>query len=186
MGLAPDEAVHPMSRDEYFRWCDDQPVGRYERIDSVVVKMAAERGGPIRMKAAVFSALRQAVADAGVGCQALPDGAAVATGDSDYEPDAAVNCGEPMGDEEVLVPNPVIVVDVLSPGTRSVDTGGKLLGYFRVPSIHHYLIVHPIRRAVIHHRREGDRIETQFIGNGPVTMEPPGITITIEELHEPA
>ncbi len=28
--------------------------------------------------------------------QGLPDGATVETGDSDYEPDALVNCGEPM------------------------------------------------------------------------------------------
>jgi hypothetical protein len=38
------------------------------------------------------------VADAGVHCQVLPDGATVETGDSDYEPHALVNCGEPMAD----------------------------------------------------------------------------------------
>ena len=37
-----------------------------------------------------------------------------------------MNCGEPMADDAVAAPNPVIIVEVLSPGTASVDTGGKL------------------------------------------------------------
>jgi hypothetical protein len=42
----------------------------------------------------------RAVTVAGVPCKALPDGATVETGDSDYEPDALVNCGEPMADDD--------------------------------------------------------------------------------------
>jgi hypothetical protein len=119
--------------------------------------------------------------DAGVHCQALPDGATVETGDSDYEPHALVNCGEAMDDDAVSAPNPVIVVAVLSPGTTS--TGAKLADHFRVPSIAHYLIVHPTRRTVIHHRWVGDGIETRIIVNGPITMDPPGIVITAEEIY---
>jgi Uma2 family endonuclease len=102
------------------------------------------------------------------------------TGDSDYEPDALVNCGERMADDAIAAPNPVIVVEVLSPGIKSADTGAKLEGYFKVPSIAHYLIVHPTRRSVIHHRRNGSAIETRIIVAGPIEMDPPGITITIE------
>ncbi len=76
---------------------------------------------------------------AAVPCQALPDGATVETGDSDYEPDALVNCGEPMADDAVAAPHPVIIVEVLSPGTTATDTGGKLAYFFRVPSVAHYL-----------------------------------------------
>jgi len=35
----------------------------------------------------------------------------------------------------------VVVVEVLSPATQSVDFADKLADYFRVPSIQHYLIV---------------------------------------------
>jgi hypothetical protein len=118
---------------------------------------------------------------AGLPCQALPDGATVETGDSDHEPDALVNCGEPMDDDAVAAPNPVIIVKVLSPGTTTTttDTGGKLADHFRVPSVAHYLIVHPTRRTVTHHRRTGDGIGTRVIVNGPITMAPPGIVITL-------
>ncbi len=171
------------SREEFRRWREAQPKGRYERVDGRIVAMAAERGAHLRMKAAVYLALHRAVAQAGVGCQALPDGATVETGDSDYEPDALVNCGAPMGDAAVAAPNPVIVVEVLSPGAASTDTGGKLAGCFRGPSVMHYLIVHPTRRVVTHHRRSGDGIETLVVVNGPVTMEPPGIIIMMDELY---
>jgi len=145
--------------------------------------MAPERGAHLRAKAAVYKALERASAEAGIACQALPDGATVESGDSDYEPDALVNCGAPMADDAVAAPNPVIVVEVLAMGTASSDTGAKLAGYFQVPSIAHYLIVHPTRRTITHHRRTADGIETRFIVNGPITMIPPGISITVEEIY---
>ena len=184
MSLLSLEMDQYYSREQFRRWCDAQPRGRYERVDGRIVAMAAERGAHLRVKAGVYTALKRAIAVAGIGCQALPDGATIETGDSDYEPDAVVNCGEPMADDAVTAPNPVVVVEVLSPGTASTDTGGKLAGYFRVPSVAHYLIVHPTKRIVTHHRRHGASIETLVVVGGPITMDPPGISITVEELYD--
>jgi Uma2 family endonuclease len=183
MALLSSETDRRYSREEFRQWCEAQPKGRYERVDGRIVAMAPERGAHLRVRGAVYKALDRALAIAGVGCQALPDGATVETGDSDYEPDALVNGGEPMADDAVAAPNPVIVVEVLSPGTASTDTGGKLADYFRVPSVAHYLIIHPIRRMVTHHRRTGANIDTLVVVNGPITMDPPGIVITVEELY---
>src|SRR6266567_4141646 len=61
--------------------------------------------------------------------------------DTDYEPDAVVNCGERPDPEGFVAPQPVIVVEVLSPSSRSTDAGAKLADYFRVPSVQHYLMV---------------------------------------------
>ncbi len=171
------------SREEFRRWCDAQPKGRYERADGRIVAMAPERGAHLRVKGAIYKALDRAVTLASVPCQALPNGATVETGDSDYEPDALVNCGEPMADDAIAAPNPVIIVEVLSPGTASTDTGGKLADYFRVPSVAHYLIVHATRRIVTHHRRTDAGIETRIIVSGPITMDPPGLVITAEEIY---
>jgi Uma2 family endonuclease len=183
MNLAQPTTDRYYSREEFRRWCQMQTRVRYERVDGRIVAMAPERGAHLRVKGAVYSALRRAVADAGVPCEALPDGATVETGDSDYEPDALVNRGEPMADDAIAAPNPVIIVEVLSPGTASTDTGGKLADYFRVPYVAHYLIVHPTRRTVTHHRRAGEGIDTRIIVNGPIAMTPPGIVITVEEIY---
>ena len=178
--LEPDRTY---SRVEFRRWYDAQPRGRYERIDGRVVAMAAQRLSRVRVRAAVYLALSRAVAHAGIECEALPNGVTFETGDSDYHPDALVNCGARMADDAVAAPNPVVVVEVLSPGTASTDTGAKLAGYFRVPSVAHYLIVHPTKRIVTHHRRNGDAIETLVLVGGPITMDPPGIAVTVEELY---
>ena len=183
MTLSSPEADRRYSREEFRRWCEAQPRGRYERVDGRIVAMAPERGAHLRVKIAVYKALERAIATAGVDCQPLSDGATVETGDSDYEPNALVNCGEPMADDAVAAPNPVIVVEVLSPGTASTDTGGKLADYFRVPSVAHYLIVHSTRRVVTHHRRAGASIDTLVVVGGPITMDPPGIAVTVEELY---
>jgi Uma2 family endonuclease len=183
MNHSSPETDRRYSREEFRRWYEAQPKGRYERVDGRIVPMAPERGAHLRVKGAVYTALKRAISATGVPCQALPDGATVETGDSDYEPDALVNCGAAMADDAVAAPNPVVVVEVLSPGTASTDTGAKLAGYFLLPSVAHYLIVHPTRRTVIHHRRSGEGIDTRIIVNGPIKMDPPGIVITVEEIY---
>jgi Uma2 family endonuclease len=175
-----------VSRPEFRAWCARQGAGRYERVDGRIVAMAPERGAHLRVKAAAYVALRRAIAVAGLPCQALPDGATVETGESDYEPDALVNCGAPMADDALAAPNPVILVEVLSPGTAAADTGGKLADYFNLPSVMHYLIIHPTRRLVTHHRRATNGIETRILMAGEIAMEPPGIVISVEELYDTA
>lgn len=173
-----------MTREEFRRWAENQPRGRFELIAGRVVAMAPERGAHLRAKADVLLALRNAIADAGVDCEALPDGATVEVDDDTaYEPDAVVTCGERMGDDATVAPNPVIVVEVLSPSTRTVDTGAKLTDYFRVPSIRHYLILRTDRRVVVHHRRREDGgIETRLVAAGPIHMDPPGIAVAAERV----
>jgi Uma2 family endonuclease len=68
------------------------------------------------------------------------------------EPDAMVRCGEALPAGAVRITDPVIVVEVLSPSTRAME----LVDYFRLPSVHHYLIVRTEDRAFIHHARWAD------------------------------
>ena len=146
--------------------------------------MAPERWVHARLKARVWQALDRAIAAAALPCQAAPDGMTVQIDDdTDYEPDALVNCGPPIPDEAIAAPNPVVVVEVLSPSTERLDAGGKLADYFRMPSIQHYLLVRPLRPEIIHHRRSGGRIETRVISDGDVTLDPPGLRFTLAELY---
>ena len=65
----------------------------------------------------------------------------------------------------------------------SIDAGGKLADYFRLPSVQHYLLVRPLRREIIHHRRTGDRIETIVVDDGDVELDPPGIRLSLDEVY---
>jgi Uma2 family endonuclease len=175
-----------MTRAEYQRWADTQPTGRFERIDGMVVAMAPQRGAHLRVKRNVLIALMRSIAELGLPCEALPDGGTVEIDESgDYEPDAVVTCGDAMGADSTVVPNPVVVVEVLSPGSRSSDLTRKLVGYFKVPSVRHYLIFWAERPQVIHHRRrdDGASIETRIVTTGEISLDPPGITIALKDVY---
>ncbi len=172
-----------MTRQEYRTWLERQPIGRYERIGGVVVAMAPERIRHTRVKARVWQALDRAIASAGVACEALADGATVEVGDSDYEPDAIVQCG-PLDPDGVTADQPVVIVEVLSPSTRALDRALKFTEYFRLPSVRHYLIVWADSEQVVHHRRSADdTIETRILTSGAIHLDPPGITLDIAEIY---
>ena len=174
-----------MSRDEYRRWAEAQPRGRFERVAGEVVAMAPERAAHNLVKMRAWRALDAAVRAAGLPCQAFGDGMTVEIGDDyDYEPDALVNCGDRLPADAVAVPNPVVVVEVLSPSSRSTDTGAKLADYFRVPSVSHYLILRADRPQVIHHRRHGGGgIETRVLAEGALRLDPPGIEVSMADFY---
>ena len=179
------ELPKDIGREEYRAWAERQPHGRFERIEREVVQVSPERIVHSLVKNLVWQALRRAVREAGVPCQVLGDGITVEVGlNTDYEPDALVNCGDLPNLEAVVAPNPVIVVEVVSPSSRASDTGVKLAGYLRVPSIQHYLIVCTASREVIHAARQGDATTARTLRSGLLTLDPPGITVPIEEFFE--
>lgn len=173
-----------MSRAEYQRWAEAQPSGRFERIDGLVVAMAPERRSHADRKAMVWLALRQAVTAAGLPCHVYPDGVTVEVDDNDFEPDAILRCGDALSGDGIDVPDPLVVAEVLSPSTRNDDLTRKLVAYFRVPSVRHYLIW-AARPQVIHHRRrdDGEGIETGVVTAGEIRLDPPGIGIALEEVY---
>ena len=174
-----------LSRDEFRRWVKARPGGRFERIEGQVVAMAPERANHADRKALAWLALRRAIAAAGLPCHVYPDGMAVEIGESDYEPDAVLRCGPPLPGDAVAVPDPLVLVEVLSPSTRGGDLTRKLVEYFRLPSVHHYLIFWADRPQVIHHRRrdDGEGIETRVLVAGPIRLDPPGLAMAVEEIY---
>ena len=84
----------------------------------------------------------------------FPDGMTVRiSARTAFEPDALVVCPSPLDLNTMEIPNPIVVVEVLSPSTAADDHGLKLDGYFSLMSVEHYLIVDPDRRVMIHHKR---------------------------------
>lgn len=77
-----------------------------------------------------------------------------------------------LADDAREIASPVVVVEVSSPSTA-----------YRDGRRHHYLIVDPERRRVIHHARGvGDGITTRILAKGPLALSPPGLTIQVETL----
>jgi Uma2 family endonuclease len=175
-----------LTRQEYLRWVDGQPK-RYERIAGEPVAMSPAPVQHVRVKSRVWAALDRAIRQAGLDCEAFADGVTIEVGaDTDYEPDAVVNCGPPLLPDATVATNPVIVVEVLSPSTQSIDSSDKLADYFRVPSIQHYLILRARRPEIIHHSRVGTEVVSRVVNAGPILLDPPGISIDVGEVYAAA
>lgn len=180
-----------MTADEFLVWAETQE-GRWELHKGVPVrkhdpaKGQSERIRHIRVKNAVVRALGAAIAHSGRDCEALADGATVRLEDeTTYEPDAVVYCGERLGNDEIVVPEPLIIVEVLSPSTAYKDVGDKLLDYFRLPSLAHYLVVDPLSVHIAHYHRAGHDIVTKIFRAGELRLDPPGLLIDVASLFAP-
>jgi Uma2 family endonuclease len=170
--------------DEFIAWALEQPEGRFELDNGAVVAMAPERIGHGRAKNRTLRAFEAAIAARDLSCEAHPDGATIRIDDRTvYEPDALVRCGPPLPGDAIEVADPIIVVEVVSPSSRGIDRGVKLASYFSLPSVRHYLIVDTDKRIVIHHRRDEEgQIGVRVLHEGPLTLEPPGLTIEVQDI----
>jgi Uma2 family endonuclease len=173
-----------MTVDEYLTWAEERP-GRYELLDGSVFAMSPEGAGHAEKKAAVHAALLAGIRARGLPCYVLPDGMTVRINDvTAYEPDALVYCGTKLPPSAIEVPNPIIVVEVLSPSTRHIDLSAKLADYFRLPSIMHYLIVDPAKPSIVHHARAaGDTILTRIVSEGNISLDPPGLELALADVY---
>jgi Uma2 family endonuclease len=173
-----------MTVDEYLAWAETEP-GRYELHRGQVYTMSPENAGHAEIKFAVHRALFAAIRAAKLTCHVLPDGMTVRIDQTTaYEPGAVIYSGEKISRSAVEVPNPAIVVEVLSPSTRQFDVSIKLAGYFRLPSVAHYLIVDPSEPMVVHHARGvGADIITRVVTEGTIALDPPGLDLAVEDIY---
>ncbi len=167
---------------EFLDWAKRRE-GKYELVRGEAFAMTPGNLQHARAKAAAWLALSAAIQRAGKPCEAIIDGPGVAIGDeSCYIPDVSVYCGDRAPGSLLLVPEPLIVVEVLSPSTERLDKAGKLADYFSIPTIAHYLIVDLKRRHIIHHSRgEGGIILTRIVRDGDIVLAPPGIAIAMAD-----
>jgi Uma2 family endonuclease len=174
--------------DEFLAWAVRQTEGKYELIDGVVIMQQAQRWGHSKVKFEVALALRDTIERAGVACYVASDGPTVRISrHKAFVPDALVaRLPEPELDS-LEIADPVIVVEVLSPSTERIDATTKLDGYFKVPSVQHYLIVDPEGRSITHHKRgRGAAVKTRIVRRGALALNPPGIKLQLADVFGPA
>lgn len=195
----PAEIVIPdreMTFEEFLAWAETVPkeAGRFELWDGRVIakkgpagSMNAERAKHWKMKAALYRALYDAVAASGLEAHAVPEGASVRVSSQarNVEPDALVYMGPEVDPNALVVPEPVIVCEVLSPSTAKHDMSAKLEGYFELPSIEHYIIADPDRpMLIVHSRAAGGTLSTRLVSDPAETLrlDPPGLTVSLAEV----
>ncbi len=178
-GHMPSVANNEMDVDAFLAWAEGRE-GRWELRDGRPVLMAPERAAHALTKYAAQKALDAAIVRAELPCSMFPDGMTVRiSARTAFEPDALVVCPSPLDLNTMEIPNPIVVVEVLSPSTAADDHGLKLDGYFSLASVEHYLILDPDRRVMIDHKRATDAIETRILRDGLVRLDPPGLEANV-------
>lgn len=168
-----------MTADEFIAWAFEQPKGEnYELQDGEIVAMSPENYRHSRVKYRVFRRLEEAADAIGLVCDIVGDGFCVVIGPGTvFISDASLRVGDPLKPDATRMSDPLIVVEVTSPSSRTRDFGPKLSGYFQLPSLRHYLIVDPEDGAMIRHRRDEDGSITTSTVSGPLYLDPPGLTL---------
>ena len=67
-----------------------------------------------------------------------------------FAPDTLVYRGARADPDAIEIRDPVIVVEVPSPGTAAVDASRRLAGYFSLASVPHSVLIDPVKRPVVH------------------------------------
>ena len=180
-----EAAVKRMTLAEFLRW-EDGTDTRYELLGGCPVAMAppaiAHGILALRLGARIDAALRSrspcfGQSEAGI---ARPD-----RNDTCYIADLAVTCTPPERGQQLLQ-DPLLIVEILSPGTALYDRQTKVSDYRRIPSVQEILLIDSASIFAEVLRREGDRWMTEIL-RGPqatLSLASIGLTAAISELYE--
>jgi len=178
-------AIRRMTLAQFLRW-EDGTDTRYELIGGLPMAMAppARPHGVlcVRLGAAIDGALRSrrpcmAQVEAGI---VRPD-----RDDTYYVADLAVTCS-PYRRGEQFVNDPILIVEILSPGTERHDHRTKLPAYRDIDSVNEILLIdsESIYAEIL--RREGDRWITELPQrrNATLSLSSVDLRIAMAELYE--
>lgn len=126
---------------EYLAWEEDA-LRKSEYVGGEIRMMSGGTSDHGLISANVIGALWAALR--GSACRVMSADMKVLSGDGSLRyPDASVVCGafKYHGPGRLVLANPLVLVEVLSPGTENTDRGEKLLGYQAIESLQSYLLV---------------------------------------------
>ena len=179
--MATQPADLRMTLAEFLDW-DDGTDARYELIDGRVLAMAppSPRHSAIagRLARLIGAGLRppcEVFIEAGIVTPDRPD--------SYLRADLAVSC-RPLNQQERDVADPILIVEVESPGTVRHDRGVKIDRYRALPSVQEILLVATQERRVQLWRRQGERWSVEdVIGDARLGIESCALEIPLANLY---
>lgn len=138
--------LHKLSLAEYLEWESAQQ-GRYECHRGEVFAMVGGCRGHARILANLVRHLGNQLD--GTPCQVFSEGLKVQIADDTVlYPDVVVTCDKRFRSDELVLTEPVLVVEVLSPATQSYDRSQKFAFYRRLRSLREYALIDPDTRRV--------------------------------------
>ena len=172
----------PWTVEEFLAWEREQEE-RYEYAGGIVRMMVGGTLDHNTIVGNVFSGLRSQLR--GGPCRVFVEAVKVVSATATMYPDVVVTCAAGSGQSEV-VPEPEIVVEVLSRPTQGFDRGPKLDAYQQIASLKQYvLIAQEEIRVSIYERDEGGwRYRTLQDPDASLSFAVGGAAMTLAEIYE--
>jgi Uma2 family endonuclease len=178
-------ARHRYTYAEYLAYERDSGM-KHEYDDGEIVAMAGGSRRHNALASRISAALENARRPGCVAFQSDQRVRILATGKAVY-PDASLVCGSIEGDPADpggdTVTNPVLIVEVLSPSTETVDRGEKWQHYQLLPSLQEYVLVSQAEpRVEVYRRLAGGGWEYRDVTDGSVVLAT-GATLDLARLY---
>ena len=138
------QALDTHSLETYLQ-LETQADTKYEYYDGFIVAMAGGSPQHGEIAANMITALNNQLRAAKKGCKTFSSDVKISLTSLSrrFYPDLSVVCGPVQYDETEpnAITNPLLVVEVLSPTTESLDRGEKFRAYRQLPSLKEYILV---------------------------------------------
>ena len=179
--MSPARHPPPMTLADFLAWEERQEL-RYEFDGFAPVAMTggtrAHETISVNLLAALVGRLR------GGPCRAYGSNLKIEVAGRIRYPDAFVTCGEPGAPGDTVERSPVVVFEVLSAGTQTVDRTDKAREYRETPSIQRYVMLEQVRVAATVYAREGSAWTVSLAFRGDVLPMPEiGVELPLDELY---
>ena len=155
-----------------------------EYIDGVVCEMASAARGHTRLTKNLHDILYRTLGDGPCENSDQDVKVWIAARRIYYYPDATIACPPNfIDDANGVVDNPIVVVEVLSPSTPSMDRGPKFADYRTLDSLRDYVLVESEARRVEVISLEDGEWRTRRYEEGTALLPSVGVEIVLDELY---
>lgn len=178
-----EQPYRQMSLEDYLEW-EEKNTTKHEYVGGEVYAMSGVTLRHNLITLNVVEALRRMARRRG--CRVLATDVKLrAAADRIYYPDIIVACGT-AAEVELIVEEPLLVVEVTSPSTRATDRREKLDAYMRIPSLRMYLMVEQRRRQVlVYSRAEAPGwVRDEILNVGDIPLPFLASALSMDEIYD--
>lgn len=155
---------------------------RHEYVDGVVYAMAGASVNHNQITANMLTSLM--IHLKGKECRPFSSDLLVKTGKERYRyPDVVVVCNEQFLDD-YSTDAPVLIVEVLSKGTRQRDRQEKRLEYLQLPSLMEYMLIEQDTVEVEVFRRSQGWQPSYYYWGDTIELESVNLSLSVTEIYE--
>jgi len=175
------ESLPRMSVDDYLAYEQDSEV-RHELVGGYLYAMTGASDRHEEIAANLLALLHGHLT--GSGCRVYGSNLKIRVGDDFFYPDLFVRCAQERGDPYFKT-DPVLIIEVLSPGTQRYDRGDKRLAYQSLSTLQEYVLLAQDQMRIEIQRRTATGWDSEMFlsPSAKFTLRSVGLSATLSDLY---